>query len=95
MVYIGSSAGSYIACPTIEMATWKPKQKDRFGVADFAALNLVPFLVVAHYEPELRDVLKEKISQSKYKTKVLKDGQAILVKGDSRKLVGEGKEIKL
>ncbi len=93
--YIGSSAGSYIACPTIEMAIWKPKQKDRFGVTDFTAMNLVPFLVVAHYEPEFGAVLKEKISQTKYETKVLKDGQAILVEGDNYKLVGDDEEIKL
>ncbi|MFA5994156.1 MAG: Type 1 glutamine amidotransferase-like domain-containing protein [Parcubacteria group bacterium] len=93
--YIGSSAGSYIACPTIEMATWKPKQKDRFGVSDFTAMNLVPFLVVAHYEPEFKEVLKEKIPQIQYETKVLKDGQAILVEGDSYKLVGEGGGIRL
>jgi len=93
--YIGSSAGSYIVCPTIEMATWKPKQKDRFGVMDFTAMNLVPFLIVAHYEQEFEEVLKEKISQTKYETKVLKDGQAILVEGDNYKLVGDGEEIKL
>lgn len=93
--YIGSSAGSYIACPTIEMATWKPKQKDRFGVTDFTAMNLVPFLVVAHYESEFAEVLKEKISQTKYETKLLKDGQAILVEDNNYKLVGEGEEINL
>lgn len=93
--YIGSSAGSYIACPTIEMATWKPKQKDRFGVADFTSMDLVPFLVVAHYDPEFKDLLKDKISQTKYETKVLKDGQAILVEDDNYKLVGDGEEIKL
>lgn len=48
VAYIGSSAGAYLACPTIEMATWKPKQKNRFGVTDLIALNLVPFLVTAH-----------------------------------------------
>jgi len=93
--YIGSSAGSYIACPTIDMAIWKPKQKDRFGATDFTAMNLVPFLVVAHYEPELKEILKEKISQSKYDTKLLKDGQAILVEGGNYKLVGDNEEIKL
>lgn len=93
--YIGSSAGSYIACPTIEMATWKPKQKDRFGVTDFTAMNLVPFLIVAHYKSEYDEILKEKISETQYQTKVLKDGQAILVEGDDYKLVGDREEIKL
>ncbi|HRZ34029.1 MAG TPA: Type 1 glutamine amidotransferase-like domain-containing protein [Candidatus Moranbacteria bacterium] len=96
-VYIGSSAGSYIACPTIEMSTWKKpgEEKDRFGVTDLTAMNLVPFLVKAHYDPDYRELLKERISQSRYETKVLKDGQAILVEGDNYKLVGDGEEIKI
>jgi len=93
--YIGSSAGSYIACPTIEMATWKPKQKDRFGVTDFTAMNVVPFLIVAHYKPEYDEILKEKISETQYQTRILQDGQAILVEGDNYKLVGDNEEIKL
>lgn len=97
MVYIGSSAGSYIACPTIEMATWKKpgEEKENFGVTDLTGMNLVPFLVKAHYDPDQDELLKEKISQSKYETKVLKDGQAFLVEGGQYQLVGEGEEIKL
>jgi len=95
VVYIGSSAGSYIACPTIEMATWKPKPRDRFGVTDFTGLNLVPFLVKAHYRREDEDVIKKGILQSKYPVKVLEDGQAILAEGDEYKLIGEGDEINL
>lgn len=93
VAYIGASAGAYIACPTIEMATWKPKQKDRFGVTEFTALNLVPFLVTAHYTQEMESVLREKISEAGYSTRVLKDGQGILVIGDEYKFIGEGKEI--
>lgn len=93
LVYIGTSAGSYIACPSIEMATWKPKQKDRFGVTDFTALNLVPFLTFAHYTPEFKDIVQEKISHLKYPIRILKDGQGILVEGDEYKFVGEGEEV--
>lgn len=93
--YIGSSAGSYIVCPTIEMATWKPKQKDRFGITDFTALNLVPFLLTAHYTFEMKNILKNKILKAKYPTRILQDGQAILVEDNEYKLIGEGEEIKL
>jgi len=42
VVYYGSSAGAYITCPTIEMATWKNASKwNRFGLTDLKALNLV------------------------------------------------------
>ena len=93
VIYIGSSAGAYIACPTIEMATWELKQKDRFGVTDLTALNLVPFLVTAHYVPEMKDVLRSKISKTEYPTKILRDGQAILVNGNEVKCIGEGQTI--
>jgi dipeptidase E len=97
VAYIGSSAGSYIMCPTIEMSTWKKpgEEKDRFGVIDLTALNLVPFLIKAHYNPEQKEFLKEKIAGAKYPTRILKDGQAILVEEDDYKLVGDGEEIKL
>jgi dipeptidase E len=94
-VYIGVSAGSYVACPTIEMALWKHQDKyDHYGITDFTAMNLVPFLISAHYTPENKDLLKEKIAQAKYPTKVLSDEQVILVKGDQVELLG-GEEIKL
>jgi len=97
VAYIGSSAGSYIACPTIEVSTWKKpgEEKSRFGVTDLTAMNLVPFLLKVHYAPEQAELLKEKILEARYETKILKDGQAILVLGDNYKLVGEGEEIKL
>lgn len=90
VVYIGASAGSYIACPTIEVSTWKRpgEEKERFGVTDLAGMNLVPFLIKAHYQPEQKELLKEKISQAKYPTRILCDGQAILVEGDNYTLVG-------
>ncbi|MFA6436753.1 MAG: Type 1 glutamine amidotransferase-like domain-containing protein [Candidatus Paceibacterota bacterium] len=96
IIYIGSSAGSYIACPTIEMATWKHQDKyNHYGITDFTALNLVPFLVTAHYKPEYQELLKEKIKTSKYPVRILTDEQAILVQDEEVKLVGNGKEIKL
>lgn len=97
MVYTGTSAGSYIACPTIEVSTWKKpgEEKENFGVTDFSAMNLVPFLVKAHYKPEHDEILKEKISQAKYPIRILRDGQAILVEDDKYTLVGGGEEIKL
>lgn len=97
VAYVGVSAGSYIACPTIEMSTWKKpgEEKNNFGVTDFTAMNLVPFLVKAHYAPEKKEFLQEKIAKTQYPVKILTDEQAILVKGDMVKLVGEGMEIKI
>lgn len=93
--YIGASAGAYLLCPTIEMSTWITPQRNRFGVKDFTALNQVPFLIKAHYNPSLKPLLEAKIKESKYPLRVLRDGQAFLVEGDNIKFIGEGKEVKL
>lgn len=92
-IYIGINAGSYVACPTIEMVTWIHQDKyDHYGLTDFTAMNLVPFLMSVHYVLEYHDLLKEKIKNSKYSTKVLNDEQALLVKDGNIRLIG-GEEI--
>ncbi len=95
IIYIGASAGSYITCPTIEMVTWKYTNKDKFKGKDLTALNLVPFLISVHYSLENKELLQEKIPQSKYSVKILTDKQALLIKDDEVKLIGEGEEIVL
>lgn len=96
-VYVGSSAGSYVTCPTIEASTWKKpgEGKERFGVTDLTGMSLVPFLLKAHYKPEQRELIKEKVSQAEYPTRILRDGQAILVEDEKYTLVGDGEEVKL
>lgn len=96
LMYIGVSAGSYVACPTIEMSTWKHKDKyDSYGITDFTAMGLVPFLMTVHYKPENQELLKEKISQASLPVKVLTDDQAIIVKNGNEQLLGNQVEIKL
>ena len=89
--YFGASAGAYVACPTIEMATWK-RDMDWQGLTDLKAMELVPFLVTAHYEPKYEEILRPKIKECKYPVKVLTDGQAFLVENGEIKLMGEGEE---
>lgn len=95
VIYIGVSAGSYIACPTIEAATWKRQDRNVVGLKDLAALNLVPFLISAHYKSDYEPILKEAVAKTQYEVKILTDKQAILVQNGKTSLVGEGKEIKL
>ena len=93
-VYTGISAGSYIVCPTIEAATWKHADRNVVGLKDLTALNLVTFLITAHYEPNLKDIIKKEINSTKYPVKILTDKQALLVIDNEVKLIG-GEEIKL
>jgi len=93
VVYAGSSAGSYLVCPTIEASNWKPADKPRFGVTDFTALNLVPFVMSVHFTPEYRDIIKQAAPSCKYPIKILTDQQALAVEDNRITLVGQGEEI--
>lgn len=91
--YIGLSAGSYIACPTIEMAGWKRKM-DQHGLEDLTGMNLVPFLIVVHYNrQQYREELAEKIPTASCPVRILTDDQAILVKDGQTTFVGDGPEV--
>ena len=94
-IYVGISAGSYITCPTIEMATWKNQDINKSGLTDFTGLNLVPFLLSVHYAPDKKEIIKEAVLKTKYPVKILNDNQAILVRDSDYKLVGGGEEINL
>lgn len=91
--YVGVSAGTYIACPTIEMHNWK-SIKDQHGLESLTAMNLVPFLVVVHYGREkYRSVLAEHIPKASHPVKILTDDQALLIVDDKVTLIGDGPEI--
>lgn len=94
LVYWGVSAGAYIACPSIIMATWSDRF-DRCGVTDWSAMNLVPFLIKAHYTPDNLEFLKEKSKDLQLPLRVLNDEQAVLVKDGEVQLIGGGDEITL
>ena len=93
VVYIGSSAGSYITCPSIIMATWSKQNFNRCGINDYTAMNLVPFLIKAHYTPDMKAKLEEKTKDLQYPIRVLNDNQAILVCDGKVQLLGGGDEI--
>lgn len=95
-IYVGASAGSYITCPTMEMALWKKPNRSTHGLAgNETAMNLVPFLLLVHYEEKFRTMVQKGVSSTQYPVKILTDDQAILVRGNSYTLVGKGEEIAL
>ena len=95
VIYIGVSAGSYIACPTIEAANWKHADRNVVNLKDLTGMNLVPFLLSAHFNSEYADILKQEIATTTCPVRILDDNQAILVIDGNVKLVGRGEEIKL
>jgi len=91
-LYIGVSAGSYIACSTIEQSNWKHADKNKVGLKDLSALNLVPFLITAHFEEKYRPIIEDAAKSCRYPIVALNDMQAILVRGNKYKLVGKGRQ---
>lgn len=89
-VYLGLSAGSYVACPTIAAAGWKHADRNIAGLKNLKGLNLVPFLVTAHFEEKWRSVIEKAARDTKYEVIALTDEQAVLVKGKSRRIIGGG-----
>ncbi len=86
-VYMGISAGSYIACPTIEAATWKHADRNVVGLKDLTALNLVPFLFTAHYAAKFKAIIDKAEANTKYEVKRLTDRQTLLVTDKEIRLI--------
>jgi dipeptidase E len=91
-LYVGASAGSYVACPTIEQAMWKRQDRNKVNITDLTALNLVPFLITAHFEEKYRDVIESATKRTQYPIVALTDKQAILIEKSGVKIVGEGRK---
>ena len=96
VLYVGSSAGAYVTCPNIEVATWKGCEHTNkpYPNQDLTAMGWVPFLIRAHYVPEDEGVIRNGVNNSKYDLRVLTDEQALLVEDEKVTLLGEGEEIK-
>lgn len=93
-IYVGASAGSYVACPTIEAARWKHLDDTEFTKIDnLDALGLVDFLIIAHYEEKYRQAVIDGSKTTDYPVVALTDEQAIVVVGDNYKIVGAGQPI--
>lgn len=92
-VYVGGSAGSYLACPSIEVSSWKGKHENIPKIKDLSALNLVPFLIFAHFTESWRPELERWIKKTKHPLVALTDQQAIQVKAGQYKIVGKGKPL--
>ena len=94
-VYIGVSAGSIVAGKTIETAGWKNADRNIVGLKNLKGLNLVPFNIFVHYQPEYAEIIKQEIKnpRKRRKLKILTDEQAILVQGKETMLIGKGEEV--
>jgi dipeptidase E len=86
-LYVGASAGSYLACPSMEMGLWKKPERDTYGLKDFKGMSLVEFLVFAHYEEKYKELLEEKRENTTFKIIELDDNQAISIEDKQLELI--------
>ena len=94
VVYIGKSAGSYIACPSLQVSTWSKLSFDKFGVTDLSAMHRVNFFVKAHYTPEMFPSLHTQSQQLSAPLYALNNDQALVIDGEKIELIGGGEEVK-
>jgi dipeptidase E len=94
-VYIGTSAGAYIMCPSIEVADWDETGRGRFDVTDFTALGYVPYILKVHYKDESEESVREKMKSVHFPLRFLRDGQGILINDGVETFVGDGQEVTL
>ncbi|MEO6509218.1 MAG: Type 1 glutamine amidotransferase-like domain-containing protein, partial [Patescibacteria group bacterium] len=73
VIYIGHSAGTWVAQPTIETALWSKPTRATHGITDYTGMHLAPVLTMVHVgkdekhsSPEYKERVKEGIKKYKY-----------------------------
>lgn len=90
-IYLGVSAGSYVACPDISPAQWKhADDQNKVELKDLKGLGLVDFYVSPHYIPEHEAIINENKNKVSYPIFALTDSQAILVNDGDIRFIGPG-----
>ncbi|MFA9288525.1 MAG: Type 1 glutamine amidotransferase-like domain-containing protein [Weeksellaceae bacterium] len=79
-LYVGSSAGSMLTNPTIEVAYWKGwADPSVVKLESLNGLNLVDFYIFAHYGEQWQEVVEEKKKTLNGELYALEDKQALSV----------------
>lgn len=94
IVYIGKSAGSYLACPSIEMHTWHSNKWNRYGMEDLTAMSLVDFLVQAQYAESDNQNIIQGMTKAAHPIRLITNQQILVVKGNTVNVIGQRPEFK-
>lgn len=89
-IYVGSSAGSMITAPSLDIVEWYIGENEH-GAGVIPGLGLVDFDIYPHYEDDLHDEIK-KIYTGK-KLYLLKNGEEIIANGTTVTVVGKERTI--
>lgn len=92
-VYVGVSAGSLLAGPSIEASGWKPgADRNIVKLKDLTGTKLVNFTVFPHFKSEQEKILSENSKKIDYQILALKDGEAVYTdENEKLVIIGEGK----
>jgi len=89
-IYIGVSAGSIIAGPSIEIAGWgEDGDENEVGLEDLTGFNLTDISIYPHFSEDQRNEVEEFKKQAKNKVIELTDNQAVFVDESKIELLGK------
>ncbi|HIA91566.1 TPA: hypothetical protein EYO12_00425 [Candidatus Saccharibacteria bacterium] len=89
-VYVGVSAGSILATPTIEVARIEPADPNLCGLTNLTGLGLIDFEIEPHCDQKRFRVVEKWAEQNKKKIYALDDECALKVINRSIEVVSEG-----
>ncbi len=91
VVYVGSSAGSVLVGPTLELVRTVDEPSKAPQLKTHRALNLVDFVVLPHFGVEKFEAgynkIMDEINNAPYKVIKLRDDQAVLVQDEDVKII--------
>lgn len=88
-IYVGSSAGSIIAGPTVETAGWI-SDENIVNLKDLSGMNLVSFAIAPHIDETNINKTKTEAAKIGCAVAALNDRQAVVVDGSRIDIVGAG-----
>ncbi len=91
-VYVGVSAGTIIATPSLDVCTIEPSDPNLPGLDNISGMNLVDFEIEPHCDEQRFVIMQEYANNKQNKVYAIDDQTAISVVGDNKEVVvSEGK----
>ena len=88
MCYYGSSAGSLVAGPNIEMAGWhRSWDRNKIGLTDLSGLGIIDVAVFPHFDPRYRDLINSRANNVNYPIVAITNKQAVVVDNHGFRIV--------
>ena len=87
-VYLGVSAGSVIAGPSIEIAGWGSEgDKNEIGLKDLSGFGFTDTAIFPHFRDELEDEVSEFRRQVYYPVREIADGEAVYIEDGEEEFI--------